>query len=199
MKQFKICKIAPKTLGICRGVLLDHKNSGGVSSPRATATGGTWVHAPPLETPKKPRDLECLLPLCLPTPAVRVTVTCKNLKIHKAVGFSFFFLVHGSICFRFGSAFLVSPSSLLHCSLLVAASAVDSRLEMGPFLWAPLEEEGLMLVNEEAGRRRLAFVEVVAAEEIMGMALWWRSSAAVVGLSRCGWRLEGKWGYCDVG
>jgi len=94
---------------------------------------------------------------------------------------------------------LVSPSSLLRCSLLVAAPAVDSRLEMGPLLWAPLEEEGLLLVDEEAGRRRLAFVEVVTAEEMMGMALWWRSSAAVVGFSRCGWRLEGKWGYYDVG
>jgi len=79
--------------------------------------------------------------------------------------------------------FLVSPSSLLRCSLLVVALAVDSWLEM----W-PLEEEGLLLAGEEAGRRRLASVEAVAAEEMMGTALWWRSSAAVVGFSRCGWR-----------
>jgi len=128
---------------------------------------------------------------------VRVTVTCKNPKIHKAVGF---FLVHGSVCFRFGFAlFLVSPSSLLRCSPMVAAPAVDSRLEMGPLMWAPLEEGGLLLAGEEAGRRRLASVEAVAAEEMMGTALWWRSSAAVVGFSRCGRRLEGKWGCCDVG
>jgi hypothetical protein len=61
-----------------------------VAAHLLNATGGAWVHAPPLETPKKSGDLEFLLPLCLPTPAVRVTVTCKNPKIHKAVGFSFF-------------------------------------------------------------------------------------------------------------
>jgi hypothetical protein len=59
---------------------------------------------------------------------------------------------------------------------------------MWPFMWAPLEEEGLLLAGEEAGRRRLASVEAVATKEMMGMALWWRSSAAVVGFSRCGWR-----------
>jgi hypothetical protein len=70
-------------------------------------------------------DWEPLPLLCLPAPVMRVTVTCKSPKIHKVVGFSFFFLVHGSVCFRFGSAlFLVSPSSLLRCSLLVAGPAM---------------------------------------------------------------------------
>ena len=54
------------------------------------------------------------------------------------------------------------------------------------------------MAGEEAGRRRPAPVEVVAAEEMMGTALWWRNSAAVMGFSRCGWRLEGKWGCCDL-
>lgn len=53
--------------------------------------------------------------------------------------------------------------------------------------------------GEEVGRRWLASVESIAAEEMMGMALWWRSSAVVVGFSRCGWQLEVKWGRCDVG
>jgi hypothetical protein len=48
------------------------------------------------------------------------------------------------------------------------------------------------LAGEEAGRRRLTPVEAVAAEEMMGTALWWRNSAAVMGFSRCGWRLEGN-------
>jgi hypothetical protein len=39
---------------------------------------------------------------------------------------------------------------------------------VGLLLWAPLEEGGLLLVGEEAGRRRLAPVEVVAAEEAAG-------------------------------
>jgi hypothetical protein len=41
-------------------------------------------------------------------------------------------------------------------------------LGVGLLLWAPLEEGGLLLVGEEAGRRRLAPVEVVAAEEAAG-------------------------------
>ena len=138
-----------------------------------------------------PTRLHLLFP---PTLAVRSNITCKEEK--DAIQLVLAFLLgHGSTFFFlcFGSAlFLVSPSSLLRCSLLVAAPAVDSRLEMGPLLWAPLEEEGLLLAGEEAGRRRLASVEAVAAEEMMGTALWWRNSAAVMGFSRCGWRLEGK-------
>jgi hypothetical protein len=53
-----------------------------------------------------------------------------------------------------------------------------------------------LLAGEEAGRWRLVSVEAVAAEKMMGRALWWRSAAAIVGFSRCGWRLEGKRGYC---
>ena len=41
-------------------------------------------------------------------------------------------------------------------------------------------------------------MEAVAAEEMMGTTLWWRNSAAVMGFSRCGWRLERKWGCCDL-
>jgi hypothetical protein len=55
------------------------------------------------------------------------------------------------------------------------------------------------LAGEEAGRWRLVSVEAIAAEKMMGRALWWRSSAAIVGFSRFGWRLEGKRGCCDVG
>jgi hypothetical protein len=142
MKQFKICKIAPKTLGICRGVLLDHKNSGDVSSPRATATGGTWVHAPPLETPKKPRDLECLLPLCLPTPAVRVTVTCKNLKIHKAVGFSFF--LFGLRIYLFSFWICLLGFAFFSTSLFSAGCSSGRRFSIG---------NGAASVGAAGGRR----------------------------------------------
>jgi hypothetical protein len=41
-------------------------------------------------------------------------------------------------------------------------------LGVGLLLWAPLEEGGLLLAGEEAGRRRLASVEAVAAEEAAG-------------------------------
>jgi hypothetical protein len=91
---------------------------------------------------------------------VRSNITCKEEKDAIQLVLAFV-LGHGSTFFFlcFGSAlFLVSPSSLLRCSLLVAAPAVDSRLEMGPLLWAPLEEEGLLLAGEEAGRRRLSLL-----------------------------------------
>jgi len=45
-----------------QGNLLDSRNSGGASSPRATATGGAWVHAPPQEEPEKRVDLNGFLP-----------------------------------------------------------------------------------------------------------------------------------------
>jgi hypothetical protein len=60
------------------GNLLDSKNSGGASSPRATATGGTWGHAPPQEEPKKHVDLKRLPPSFLSSPAV----TCNKQKTH---------------------------------------------------------------------------------------------------------------------
>jgi len=46
-----------------------------------------------------------------------------------------------------------------------ADPAVGSQLGVGLLLWASLEEGGLLLAGEEAGRRRLAPVEAVAAEE----------------------------------
>ena len=64
--------------------------------------------------------------------------------------------------------FCFPPSFWFVSSLSVADPAVGSRLGVGLLLWAPLEEGGLLLVGEEAGRRRLAPVEVVAAEEAAG-------------------------------
>jgi len=63
MKPFKNYKKAPKTPGIAGESFWTTKTMGS----RATARNF-----------KNPRDLECLLPLCLPTPAVSVTVTAKN-------------------------------------------------------------------------------------------------------------------------
>ena len=64
--------------------------------------------------------------------------------------------------------FYFLPSFWFVSSLLVADPAVVPRLGVGLLLWAPLEEGGLLLAGEEAGRRRLASVEAVAAEEAAG-------------------------------
>jgi len=64
--------------------------------------------------------------------------------------------------------FCFLPSFWFVSSLLVADPAVGSWLGVGLLRWAPLEEGGLLLVGEEAGRRRLAPVEPVAAEEAAG-------------------------------
>jgi hypothetical protein len=62
------------------GRLLELQDNGGVSSPRATATGGAWVHAPPQGRNWKQRDLAQPLLLFLSLPAVTTTVTCKRRK-----------------------------------------------------------------------------------------------------------------------
>ena len=58
------------------GNLLDNRNNGGASSPRAPATGGAWVHAPPQEEPEKHVDLKRLPPSFLSSPVV----TCNKQK-----------------------------------------------------------------------------------------------------------------------
>jgi hypothetical protein len=60
-----------------------HGNSGGASSPRATVTGGAWVHAPPQEQPSNRGGLDRLLPLFFSSPVVKITVTCNQKKTHK--------------------------------------------------------------------------------------------------------------------
>jgi len=67
------------------GNLLDNRNNGGASSPRAPTTGGAWVHAPPQEEPEKHVDLKQLPPSFLSSPAV----TCKK-KTHTTVDFTLF-------------------------------------------------------------------------------------------------------------
>jgi hypothetical protein len=63
-----------------------------------------------------------------------------------------------------GYCWVCSFVSLLF-AVFFADPAVGSQLGVGLFLWASLEEGGLLLAGEEAGRRRLAPVEAVAAEE----------------------------------
>jgi hypothetical protein len=85
IKQFKIYKITPKTLriagkafcttGIVSGRLLEPQDSGGTSTPHATATGGAWVHAPPPENPGKQGSVTASSPL-----PVLAGVTCKTPK-----------------------------------------------------------------------------------------------------------------------
>jgi hypothetical protein len=48
--------------------------------PRATATGGAWVHAPPQTTPGKWTDLVGYLLLFPSLTVVRNTITCNNRK-----------------------------------------------------------------------------------------------------------------------
>jgi len=50
--------------------------------------------------------------------------------------------------FRSALFWFLSLSLSVHCSLLVAGPAVDSRSEMRPLLWAPLEEERLLLAGK---------------------------------------------------
>ncbi|KAL9371954.1 hypothetical protein Peur_037094 [Populus x canadensis] len=52
--------------------------------------------------------------------------------------------------------------------------------EVGLLLWASLEEGGLLLVGEEAGRRRLAPLEAVAAKESpKNRDCWWRRTVTM--------------------
>jgi len=46
-QHVKITKQTLKNPGIIEEAFWNCKESGGASSPRATATGGAWVHAPP--------------------------------------------------------------------------------------------------------------------------------------------------------
>jgi hypothetical protein len=61
----------------------DSRNSGGASPPRATVTGGAWVHAPPQEKTQQQGGLDRLLPLFFSSPAVKINVTCNQKKTHK--------------------------------------------------------------------------------------------------------------------
>jgi hypothetical protein len=74
-------------------------------------SGGASSHAPPSLPARNSRnrgDLDRLLPLFLPTPAVRVTVTCKNPKNTQGSRFlsdSRICLFPFRICFVLGFAF----------------------------------------------------------------------------------------------
>jgi hypothetical protein len=46
--------------------------------PRATASGGVWIHAPPPLKVAEPVDRGRLPLLCLPTPTVKITDTCNK-------------------------------------------------------------------------------------------------------------------------
>jgi len=59
---------------------LHHRNSGGASSPRATTTGGVWVHALPQGRNWKQWDLAQPLLLFPSLSAVTTTVTYKRRK-----------------------------------------------------------------------------------------------------------------------
>jgi hypothetical protein len=89
------------------GRLLELQDNGGASSPRATATGGAWVHAPPQGRNWKQRDLAQPLLLFLSLPAMTTTVTCKRRKMQSK--FWFFLPVLDML----SSGFSLSLSSLI--------------------------------------------------------------------------------------
>jgi len=64
---------------------LGRLNSGGASSPLATATGGAWIHEPPLENPNKQGDLQRPPPLFPSLPAVRTTSPAKHQETQTAM------------------------------------------------------------------------------------------------------------------
>jgi hypothetical protein len=68
------------------GRLLEPQDSGGASTPHATATGGAWVHAPPPENPGKQGSVTASSPL-----PVLAGVTCKTPKNTTGSQFYFFF------------------------------------------------------------------------------------------------------------
>jgi hypothetical protein len=84
-------------------------------------------------------DREPLPLLCLPAPAVRVTVTCKSPKIRKAVGFSFF-------SFWFTDLFVSVLGLLCPWFRLLLCFVVLCWLQVRPCGTASVEEE-----PEEAG------------------------------------------------
>jgi hypothetical protein len=71
IKHFKIYIINPLKN------FWNFRNNGGASSPRAPATGATWVHLPPQAMFEKRVDLAWLPTFFLPSPAVTSKVTCK--------------------------------------------------------------------------------------------------------------------------
>jgi len=66
-----------------------HGNSGGASSPRASVTGGAWVHAPLSEKPSNKGGLDRLLPLFFAGGEDHRHLQPKENA--QAVGFSYFF------------------------------------------------------------------------------------------------------------
>ena len=78
IEQLEIYKINPKKFKKKKvlGSPLRLQKRGGTSPPRATATGGVWVHTPPQENPGKQGGLKRRPPFFPSSPAV----TCKTLK-----------------------------------------------------------------------------------------------------------------------
>ena len=113
--------------------------------------GGALLHAPPSLVARgftrhrwnsKTTGGQSRLPLFFPSPAVRITVTCKRRKTHKAVGFNFFLLVFGSVSLflHLGRSvrFFFFPN-LLYFRWLPASSPlfrVVDRATVSRWLWA---------------------------------------------------------------
>ena len=137
-------------------------------------SGGASFNAPPLEKNKQGLG-KVSSPPCPP----KLSSSCRTRKAtRKTIDFSFLFpLFH--FCFL--------PSFWFVSSLPVADPAVGSRMGVGLPLWAPLEEGGLLLAGEEAGRRRLAPVEAVIAEEAARGVVGAVEAAVKICLRRGSW------------
>jgi len=104
----------------------DSRNSGGVSSPRATATGGAWVHAPPPENPNKQGGCNNLLPSSFPCRRWTTSLPAKHQETQTA---RFPVLSH---CFR--STLFCLPLLIFCSSLLQVAVGSEVRASASPLL-----------------------------------------------------------------
>jgi len=116
-QHVKITKQTPKTPGIAKEGFCKCRNSGGASSPRTTAIGGAWVHAPPRNPASVGRSVMASSSLHLPVGCGQHCYLQNTKKSNKQVCFSFVFR----------SAPLPSPySDLLHlCKSFVPSSSIS--------------------------------------------------------------------------
>ena len=80
------------------------ENSGGASPPRATTTGGAWVHAPPENRQKNGLALLCFISLSPPCKRWGATSSATTAKTHKQSILDFLFPCFFEICFDFFSS-----------------------------------------------------------------------------------------------
>jgi len=145
------------------GSLLNHQNSSGASSPRATTTSNAWVHTPPRAQPERWVDLSRFLLLSPSTPAVGSNVTCKDKKTQAVV---FFFLI-----LRYAPGLLSSPWFFV----------------LSFFRWQIrwLGSFGLLFGHYYEGDRRRVMAQPVFGEEGDAVAWWGREMTRKKGSGSC--------------